>query len=198
MADMINLSELSRRTKHNKGYIHRLKTKGILIFDADGLIDHAAAMAAISAAKDPAKDYMKEVNDRQRATHRPEESHHRETQDSSDAQMEPQNSSANSSYMKAKTMREAYAAKTAELEYKEKIGLYILKKEVDAACFEIARSVRDGLINCARRIAADLASAAHPAHECEEVIDREHRALLADMSHSLKTKIDVSVESDIA
>jgi hypothetical protein len=77
-------------------------------------------------------------------------------------------------------------------------GRYLVKTEVDAAVFEIGRALRDGLTNCARRIAADVAGLASAA-ECEEVIDREHRALLVNMSRALETKLSVrgSTEGEV-
>jgi hypothetical protein len=43
-------------------------------------------------------------------------------------------------------------------------------------------------MNCALRIAADVAGLSS-ADECEAVIEREHRALLENMSHSLANKL---------
>ncbi len=76
-------------------------------------------------------------------------------------------------------------------------GKFLLKAEVDAAVFEIARAIRDGLTNCARRIAADVAGLTS-AEECEVVIDREHRALLESMSHSMVTKLNAHAEDQSA
>lgn len=190
MSERITLSELARRVKHNKGYIHRLKVKGILQFDDKGLIEYQTAIQAIENSKDLSKGYMEQVNDRQREVHR--------GAGANDERMSSQASESQSaSFMKAKVVKETYAAKTAELEYKEKIGLYVLKKEVDSSAFEMARAMRDGLTNSARRIAAELSGASKTASECEEIIDKEHRHLLENLVKTLmiKSGIDVSTEA---
>jgi hypothetical protein len=48
-------------------------------------------------------------------------------------------------------------------------------------------------MNCARRIAADVAPLA-TADECEAIIDREHRALLESMMHTFDEKLAVKLE----
>lgn len=82
-------------------------------------------------------------------------------------------------------------ANTAEMKEAEVMGKFLKKTEVDSAIFEIARAMRDGLTNCARRIAADVA-ALDKAEDCEAVIDREHRALLDSMTHRISSKLGAS------
>lgn len=69
MSERVSLRELGRRTGQNPGYLHKLKVKGIITPDADGKYDPAASVAAMAAARDPAKDYMREVNAAQRERH---------------------------------------------------------------------------------------------------------------------------------
>lgn len=57
--------------------------------------------------------------------------------------------------------------------------------------------MRDGLTNCARRIAADVA-ALTSAEDCEAIIDREHRALLDSMTHRISSKLGASTVSAAA
>jgi hypothetical protein len=59
--------------------------------------------------------------------------------------------------------------------------------------FEVARAMRDGIMNCARRIAADVAPLI-TADECEEVIDREHRALLESLAHAFNEQLGVRLQ----
>lgn len=96
-------------------------------------------------------------------------------------------------YQAARARREAAEASIAEMKEAEMRGKYLLKTEVDSVIFEIARALRDGLTNCSKRLAGDVASLSTP-EECEEVIEREHRALLETMSHSLKSKLSVTAE----
>jgi hypothetical protein len=88
----------------------------------------------------------------------------------------------------ARTRREISEANISQMREADLAGKFLGKSEVDSAVFEIARAMRDGLTNCARRIAADVATLTN-AEACEAVIDREHRALLESMAHSLHTKL---------
>ena len=92
------------------------------------------------------------------------------------------------SYDASRARREAAEASLAEMKEAEMSGKYLLKADVDSAIFEIARAMRDGLTNCARRIAADVAGLDTSA-ACEAVIDTEHRALLANMSNAIATRM---------
>lgn len=96
-------------------------------------------------------------------------------------------------YQVSRARREAAEASIAEMKESEMRGKYLQKTEVDSAIFEIARALRDGLNNCARRIAADVAGLSG-ADECEAVIDREHRALLESMTHRITTKLGASAD----
>ena len=95
------------------------------------------------------------------------------------------------SHDEARTRREIAEASMAEMKEAEMRGKFLKKTEVDSAIFEIARAMRDGLTNCARRIAADVA-ALGKAEDCEAVIDREHRALLESMTHRIASKLGAS------
>jgi hypothetical protein len=91
-------------------------------------------------------------------------------------------------YDSSRARREAAEAAKAELQLAEMAGKFLLKSDVDSGVFEIARALRDGLMNCARRIAADLAPLS-TADECEAVIEREHRQLLESMAHAFGEKL---------
>ena len=98
-------------------------------------------------------------------------------------------------YDTSRAKREAAEAALAEIRLAEAAGKFLVKDEVEAAVFEISRALRDGLTNCARRIAADVAGLASP-HECEEVIDREHRALLESMAQRIGVKLGVLADQE--
>jgi len=93
-------------------------------------------------------------------------------------------------YDSSRARREAAEAAVAEIKL---AGLYLVKADVDSAVFEAARALRDGLMNCARRIAADVAPLAS-ADECEAVIERELRALLESMVHTFGEKLAIDLE----
>jgi hypothetical protein len=100
-------------------------------------------------------------------------------------------------YDVSRAAREAAEAEMAQMKLAEMQGKYLLKTEVADVIFEIARALRDGLTNSARRIAAEVASVTS-AEECEEVIDRENRALLETMTHSLGAKLHLGAEPEDA
>lgn len=96
-------------------------------------------------------------------------------------------------YDTSRARREAAEATMAEIRLAEVAGGLVSKSAVDAKVFEISRALRDGLMNCARRIAAEVAGRSDP-DDCEAVIEREHRALLDSMAHAFSTELDVGAE----
>jgi len=99
-------------------------------------------------------------------------------------------------YNSSRARREAAEATVAEFKLAELAGQFLVKSDVDSAVFEAARALRDGLMNCARRIAADVAPLAS-ADACEAIIDREHRALLESLVHTFDEKLAVQVQDAI-
>ena len=89
--------------------------------------------------------------------------------------------------------REAAEATLSEIAAEKEADKYLDKADVDSVMFEVSRALRDALMNCGRRIAADVASLA-TADECEEVIEREHRAFLETMVQSLGEKLGVQLD----
>lgn len=109
----------------------------------------------------------------------------------------PDGKPTGSGYDGSRARREEAEAAISEIKLAEMQGKYLVKSEVAAIIYEIARAMRDGLTNSARRIAADVASLAS-AQECEEVIDREHRALLDSMTHAIATRLAAPPEESRA
>lgn len=107
----------------------------------------------------------------------------------------PDGKPAASGYDGSRARREEAEAAIAEMKLAEMQGKYLEKAAVADAIFEIARALRDGMMNGARRIAADVASLS-TADECEKVIERENRALLEGMIHSLGAKLQVSIQGE--
>jgi hypothetical protein len=103
---------------------------------------------------------------------------------------EPKTKTSVPGYDSSRARREAAEAEIAEIKLAEQAGKFLVRSDVDSCVFEVARAMRDGLMNCARRIAADVAPLM-TADECETVIDREHRALLESLAHSLNEQLGV-------
>jgi hypothetical protein len=104
----------------------------------------------------------------------------------------PEPAGAAPSYESSRARREAAEAALAEMKEAEMSGKYLIKADVDAAAFEIARALRDALTNCARQIAGDVASLAS-AEACEEVIEREHRAILESMVQAFAARVGATI-----
>jgi len=96
-------------------------------------------------------------------------------------------------YDSSRARREAAEAALAEMKEANARGTYLIKADVEAIIYKIARALRDGMNNCSRRIGADVATISD-ADECEAIITREHRALLASMQHTLATELALGEE----
>lgn len=171
----VSLSELARRLGHNKGYIHKLKARGVLIFDSDGFIDEDAARAAIAESRDPSRGYMDEVNQQQRANHNSERS------DKPNAENSPAAPSANANFMRARTMREALAAKTAQLEYRKRCGELVIKQAVNKEVTDAAGIIRQSLERLPNRLAERVA-AESSADRCRALLVEEMDAALIELT----------------
>lgn len=195
MSDRITLSELARRLDVNKGYVHRLKMRGVLIFDRDGLIDEDGARQAIADSNDPAKAYMRGVNDRQRARHRQAPA----DDDIPPLESEPApaaanaSTTANSSYHRAKATREVLEAKLKGLRLQQELGLVVNAAAVKREQMAIARQVRDGLLNLPSQLAPILA-AKNDAREVYEILEKEIRLNLEMMAARLGVPADAMAE----
>lgn len=187
-----------RRQGWNPGYGHKVKSQGRLVTVNEGgkeLVDVEASIARMAATSDPSKAHMAQVNEAQRNIHRGTTTPPPLVQTSS---YQPgTESSKNATYMQAKTAREVYDAKMSQLEYERESGKLVKKRDVDSAVFEISRALRDGLTNCARRIAADVAGIDN-APACETVVDREHRALLENMVKQFGALLNANQEEATA
>lgn len=96
------------------------------------------------------------------------------------------------SYTEARTRRERAEAEEAEMRTAKIRGAMVMREDVDRAIFEIGRELRDRLVACARRMAAEVASIS-TAEACETVIDREHRIVLELLVSSFREKVGASV-----
>jgi hypothetical protein len=96
----------------------------------------------------------------------------------------------------AKIRHKIAEANLAELEEARIKGLHVEKTKVDAAFFEAARGLRDGMTNCSRRLAAEVATLTTPA-ECESVIAKELRHLLESFTRQLAQKMNTPIIEDV-
>ncbi|TSE28135.1 hypothetical protein Tther_02335 [Tepidimonas thermarum] len=88
-------------------------------------------------------------------------------------------------YHKARTVREAYAARLAKLEYEERQGKLINADEVKVTVFNLARRLRDRMQQIPRQVSAQIvaAVAAKPdPREVEDILDQAIREALIEIS----------------
>lgn len=69
----------------------------------------------------------------------------------------PTASTGGSTIIQSRTVKEAYAARMAKLDYEERIGKTIEADKVKEDSFKAARIVRDNMLNIPDRMAAELA-----------------------------------------
>lgn len=97
-------------------------------------------------------------------------------------------SRTDATYMTLRARREAADAERAEIETAKLRGSMLMRDDVDRAMFEIGRELRDALMGCGRRIAAEVAKLP-TAEACEQVLDREHRIVLQLLATAFREKI---------
>ncbi len=90
---------------------------------------------------------------------------------------DPADVAAPAGYSTSRARREAAEADLAEIRLATERGEIVEKRAVDKAAFEAARAMRDGLMNCSRRLGATVAVLSTP-DECAAAISSEHRNLL--------------------
>ena len=177
-----SLRAFAARKGNAVSYWHKQKELGRLVMvDVGGkqMVNVEASEARLANTADPAKMHMQEVNDRQRAMHRgtitppplPQgDSYRSNTTDSK-----------NATYMQAKTAREVYEAKNAQLEYEERTGKLIKVDAVRSAWAAKITGARDALLQIPSRIAPVLAATTDLV-EVTALLEAELRQALAELS----------------
>lgn len=173
MGRVVPLREFARLQGWNPGYAHKLKMQGRLVAGVDERdregIDIEASLERLAETADPAKTHMAEVNAQQRARHRSGEA--------------PPPSptpapSGNSTYHQAKTAREVFEAKTAEIEYRKAAGELARVADLRAAHAPRVAALREALLGVSARLSPVLANESDPK-KIRAMLDEEHRAALA-------------------
>lgn len=84
-------------------------------------------------------------------------------------------------YQTSRAIREAYAARLAKLEYEERTGKLISAEDVSVRTFNLARRMRDRMLNLPRRLSAVFA-AEQDARTIEQRMEDEIRQALEELS----------------
>lgn len=88
-------------------------------------------------------------------------------------------------YQKARAMREAYAAKLAQLDYQQKMGQLVSKDEMKAGLFTAGRQLRDSLTQLPTRLAPQLASETDQ-HVIQMMLAQEINDALKELAHAFQ------------
>ena len=88
-------------------------------------------------------------------------------------------------YNTSRAIREAYAARTARLEYEEMAGKLVDADKVRAEAFKLGRTVRDAILNIAERVAAQVAAEPDP-HKCYVILTKELNDALSALAGPAK------------
>lgn len=89
------------------------------------------------------------------------------------------------SFAKAKAVRETLTAKILQLDYEEKTGKLVNADEVKVVWFNLARTIRDTLLNIPERISAELA-AESDEFKVHKALQNEIYKVLEVLSHGQK------------
>lgn len=145
----VSLREFARRQGWNPGYAHKLKANGRLVMvaaDGKDLVDVEASLARIEESRDLAKGHMAGVNAQQRAMHRG-------TVTAPTTGMGGAGSSTNSTYHQARTAREVYEAKNAQMDFEVRAGRLVDAAQVEAKVQARAAALREALRQIPPRLA---------------------------------------------
>jgi len=85
------------------------------------------------------------------------------------------------SYSDALTADKFYAAANKKLKFEQDSGKLVLKADVEKEAFEIARQVRDAILNISSRVSSILA-AVNDENEVEEILTKELTQALEELS----------------
>ena len=145
--ERISQAEFARRNGWSKQYVAKLVKQGRIQLEG-GKIDPVAAKRAIDQLAEPSTAL-------------------RETTDVST----PTDSRRAVDYATARTMREAFRAKMAKLDYEEREGKLVDARKVRDDAFQTGRMVRDGVLAIPDRMADVLAAESDPAKVRQLLID---------------------------
>jgi hypothetical protein len=165
MADeTVSLRQFAAMQGWNPGHAHRLKMAGRLVMVNEGgrdLVHVARSLERIAESSDPQKGYMSEVNARQRAQHRagpaprPSAAPPATPPLPLDGESSGQQS-RNATFNQARTAREVYEAKLAQLRYEQEVGKVVNAEQVRAEFGKQVIAVRDLFLRLPERLAPML------------------------------------------
>ena len=153
-------AEFARQQGFTKGYVTKLIKKGIVELK-NGKVDSVQAQQAMKTSADPVSLIGSDQT----------------------TELAPTQPGAGD-FVTARTMREAFCAKMAKLEYEEKSGTLTEAVKVKQDAFKAGRIIRDGLLAISDRMVNVLAAEDDPG-KVEELLREELEAILNELSRQL-------------
>ena len=162
--ERITQAEFARRNGWSKQYVAKLVKQGRIQLEG-GKIDPVAAKRAIDQLAEPSTAL------RELPSNTPESNR-------TDAPVSgPADSRKAVDYATARTMREAFRAKMAKLDYEEREGKLVEARKVYEEGFQTGRQVRDALLGIPDRLADILAAETDPSQIRRIMFEEMEQAL---------------------
>ncbi len=159
---LLSQSEFARRQGWSRQYVAKLVKSGKITLH-NGKIDQKQALAAINATSEPSTAL--------RSTSKSE----------TNLPSVPNDSRQAVDFVTARTMREAFKAKMAKMEYEEKAGKLTDASKVKAEAFRAGRIVRDALLGIPDRLSDVLAAEQDPV-QIRRLLNDELETILSELS----------------
>lgn len=159
---LLSQSEFAKRQGWSRQYVGKLVKSGKIKL-VSGKIDPEQAQAAIKSQSEPSAELRAKPRSGSTLPSAPTDS--RQAVD----------------FVTARTMREAFKAKMAKMEYEEKAGKLTDASKVKAEAFRAGRIVRDSLLGIPDRLSDVLAAEQDPVQVRQLLID-ELESILNELS----------------
>jgi cell pole-organizing protein PopZ len=193
--ELVSQREYARRHNWNPGYVAKLKASGRLVLESDGkgghLVNVEASDAKLDATRDPTRDYMADVNARQRELHNKPAA----AEVAAAAAAAPSGGGGTAGDLssagavaqinqRARAQALVWDAKTKQLQYEKAAGKLVDADTVKAEAFNRARIARKSIEAIADRLAPKLAVETHVGRVYELLIG-EFRKVFDQLSAGL-------------
>ncbi len=168
-AEAVSLRQFAAMNGWAPSHAHRLKVAGRLVLVSEGgreLVHVSRSMERIAESSSPQKGYNAELNARQRERHRtpappvppasPPAAPPVSFMPSASDSETPAQQSRNATYNQARTAREVFEAKLAQLKYEQEVGKLVDAEKVRAEFGRQITTVRDQLLQLPERLAPML------------------------------------------
>lgn len=201
MSEEVSGRKLAKILGFAPSYIAKLKDLGILkncLVVVAGkkhpLFDVEKAVSEIEASKDPAKEHVRERWEQHRSdkpdttadkTSKANQSGRGHISDGVDSGVGTQDKENIISFHDAKTKKEIFLAKKAELDFEKAAGHLVDKGQVQKSAIECAQLVREGLSTIPDRLSQVLAAETGP-ERIHEYLNEEFKKMLNVLSDRIE------------